>query len=698
MNQNKVIIDFETRSTVNLKKVGIWAYAEHPTTDILCMAFKYRSIVMGGLAANIVRFEGLSDRGKRIAITWLDADNNYIFEAYNAEFERAIWHCICHKRWGWLDIPLTQWRCIAAKAAALSLPRSLEGVAKALNLSQQKDKAGWALMMKMCKPRKPLKAEKVEWLEKQGFFTSEIKKGDWVTKKELEYAEKYMPTLWHEKPEDFEKLYAYCKQDVETEAAVSERLRELSTFEQNLWYIDQKINQRGVQIDVESINKAIIIRDTYEKQLLQEFKNITGLESPRQVAETVKYLERRGIKLKDLTKLSVKNALKKESNIPKFITCPKTKRALELRQTLSLSSVAKLDAMLKGVSENGRAKSILLYYGGHTGRWSGKRIQPQNMPRSTIADVEYFIELMNRGAADALSLLWGADLYKSLSACIRSFIVAKPGYDFVCADFSSIEAIVNAWLAGEQHVLDAFKAGLDLYKVAAADIFNKHYDSINKKERSAGKIADLALGYQGALKAYSKMAVNYDVHMPGEQIQVIVHAWRESHPMIKSFWYAMENAAMRATKSEYTQTWGKIIWGKKDNWLFCRLPSGRCLGYYEPKVKVKMMPWGKNKEVLTYMGVNSITRKWGEQVTYGGKLVENIVQAVARDILAEAIVRAEAHQYPVVLHVHDEIVAEVPEGFGSLKAFEELVAVNPIWAEDCPITAAGWRGKRYRKE
>lgn len=689
MSQNKVIIDFETRSTVNLTKCGMWAYAEHPTTDILCMGYR------GTTEIEIFKYPLTNKSGIIIDYIHYWLDSGWIFEAHNAEFERAIWYHICHKRWGWPDIPLTKWRCIAAKAAALSLPRSLEKVAKALGLPQQKDMGGRALMLKMCKPRKPTKKEKIEWIEKiysknlpdGGFKDFTLGAKNW----HLETAEKNMSVLWHEKPEDLERLYRYCKQDVEVEAVVSERLRELNIFEQTIWFLDQKINQRGVQIDTEVIKKAIKIRETYKGKLLSEFKGLTGLNSPQQVAETLSSLEFDGLKLKDLTKLSVENALKKE--LPGDI-----RRILEIRQTLSMSSIAKLDAMLRGTSEDGRAKSILMYHGGHTGRWAGKRIQPQNMPRSTLANVDYFIESIEREDIDTLTLLWDTDIYKSLSSCIRSFIVSRPGYDLICADFSAIEARVNAWLAGEQHVLDAFNNGLDPYKVAASDIYSKGYDDITKDERAAGKVADLALGYQGALRAYLKMSATYGVSLPEEQIEAIVKTWRGSHPRIVKFWYAMEAAAIAAVKSNYTQSWGRLTWGKKDDWLFCRLPSGRFLAYYQPRVVTKMMPWKKEKECLVYMGVNSMTKKWEEQTTYGGKLVENIVQAVARDILAEAIVRVEAHKYPVVLHVHDEIVAEVPEGFGSLKEFEDLVAIKPVWVGDCPIDAAGWRGKRYRKE
>lgn len=680
---NKVIIDFETRGTVNLTKCGMWVYAEHPTTDILCMAFK--DIV----ETRVFRYPLTDKPGIILDFIHHWLDSGCIFEAHNAEFERAIWHHICHKRWGWPDIPLHKWRCIAAKAAALSLPRSLDKVAKALDLPQQKDMGGYALMLRMCKPRKPRKQEKIEWLKGNGAFLAK----DFGVKN-LEYAEKNMPLLWHENSEDLQKLYVYCKQDVETEAAVSEKLRELNTFEQTLWFLDQKINQRGVQIDTEALKKAIEVRDTYKQKLLSEFKELTGLNSPQQVKETLALLNSWGIKLKDLTKLSVKNALEKKG----LLVGGGVGRVLEIRQTLSMSSVAKLDAMLRGTSEDDRARSIIMYHGSHTGRWAGKRIQPQNMPRSTITNVGYFIELIQKGNTEALGLLWDVNLYSSLSSCIRSFIVAKPGHDLICADFSAIEARVNAWLAGEQHVIDAFNTGLDPYKVAAADIYSKRYDDITKEERDAGKVADLALGYQGALQAYLKMSATYGVSLPEEQIQAIVKAWRASHPRIVKFWYAMEAAAVAAVKSEYTQSWGKLTWGKKGDWLFCRLPSGRFLAYYQPKIIIKMMPWGKKKECLVYMGVNSMTRKWEEQVTYGGKLVENIVQAVARDILAEAIVRVEAHKYPVVMHVHDEIVAEISEGFGSLKEFEDLVAVKPVWAEDCPITAAGWQGKRYRKE
>jgi DNA polymerase len=676
---NKIIIDFETKSTVNLLKAGIWAYAEHPTTDILCIGYKLNDSIELWTPQNGIPF----------MLKVID-NNGYIFAAHNAEFERAIWHHICHKRWGWPDIPLKQWRCIAAKAAALSMPRSLDGVAKALGLIQQKDKKGHALMLKMCKPRKPLKSEKVAWLN-GNVYGGTLKSKD-ASKSELEYAEKNIPLLWHEKQEDLERLYMYCKQDIRTEYEVDRSLRDLSVYEQNLWFVDQMINQRGVHIDVEGIRSAIKVRDRYEKILLNEFNKLTTLNSPRQVAETVCILQHEGLNIEDLTKQTVETQLDR-NDISNY-----ARRILELRQSLSLSSVAKLDAMTRGLSEDDRAKSLMLFCGSHTGRWAGKRIQPQNMPRSTIPDVDYFIELLKDDNQEALQMLWGGDLYFSLSSSIRSFITAKPGYDLVCADFSAIEARVLAWLAKEDHVIAAFENGLDSYKVAASGIFKKHYDDITKEERSAGKIADLALGYQGALNAYKKMAAGYKVFMKDSYIDSIVKGWRADHPRTKRFWSAMEKAAIRAVKTGLTQTYNGITWGKVGDWLFCKLPSGRFMTYYKPQIIEKMMSWGKSKMVLSYMGVDSMTKKWREHVTYGGKLVENIVQAVARDILAEAIVRVDAAGYPVVLHVHDEIVAEILKSFGSLTEFENLVAVSPEWATGCPIDAKGWRGERYRKE
>lgn len=652
---SNIIIDFETRSALDIKKAGVWAYAAHPSTEILCMGYRVNNAPTKIWTPQDISYA-----------LWT---SNFTFTAHNAEFERAIWYHIGHKRYEWPEIPIEQWRCTAAKAAALSLPRKLVDVAKALGLSAQKDMEGHRIMLKICKPRKPLKAEKEQW----------IKDGQ--------------PLLWHDDPEDYKKLFKYCKQDVDTEYEVNKALRDLSLQEQQMWFVDQKINGRGVHIDVKSAEAALRIKDKCEKGMLEELDNITkgAVETPRQVGKLLAWLEDKGLNLNNLTKQVVTEALELP-DIPDDI-----RRTLEIRQSMGLSSLAKITAMLNGTNEDNRVRSTMMYHGSHTGRWSGMRIQPHNMTRGDIPDVDACLEVIGKEDINLLRMLWG-DPLRAISSCIRGLICAAPGNDLICADLSSIEARITAWLAGEQHVLDSFISGLDLYAVTAARMYHKKYEEVVGDDRLRGKFAFLGLGYGGAVKALQKIAEAHGVKIPDEEAKEIVYGWRDAHPKIVQYWWAMEETVKRAIVTGKTMRIGDVYWGILGDFLFCKLPSDRLIAYYKPDIRPRTMPWGETKDSISYMGVDSTTHKWGRQFSYGGKLVENVVQAIARDILAEGLVRLEAKGYPIILHVHDEALAEVVKGFGSLEEFEQTMSAAPKWAKGLPIDAKGWRGKRYRKD
>jgi len=590
-----------------------------------------------------------------------------IVEAHNAEFERAMWYHIMHLRCGFYEIPISKWRCSAAKAASYSLPRSLEGAGQALGLDITKDAEGHRLMLKMCKPRKPRKAEREA-------------DPDWESK-----------LYWHEKPEEMERLFEYCLRDVESEYAISEALKDLPDDEQETWEMDQEINTRGVQIDTETVEAAIELIGTYSDKILEEMKSLTcgTVGSPKQVKKTLDFLATKGLVLEDLKKATVSEALSRED------LNPTAKRILELRQTLSKASTAKFEAMLKRANSDGRARSLFMYHGASTGRWAGKGIQPQNLPRGSFSDTELAIQLIRDRDLEGIKFFYG-DPMDAMSTCVRPMLTAKPGHTLVCADFSSIEGRVLAWLAGEEHILQDYRDGKDPYKVAAAGILGVAYEDVTKEERQTpGKVGELACGYQGgpgAARQFGATGSDEDIE------DSIIHPWRDNRPMTVKLWKELEKAAIAAVSTGRVIEYRGIKFGVSDGFLFMRLPSGRLLAYRSPEVKMAPTPWGKPAPKLGFMGVNSLTYKWQRQTTYGGKLAENLTQAVARDLLVLAMKNAEAAGYPTVMHVHDEAIAEIPEGKGSLEEYCNLLEVSPPWLAGCPIEADGWIGRRYRKD
>jgi DNA polymerase len=795
----KIIIDFETRSEIDLRKVGPWVYAEHPSTEILCIGYKIGK--HSNVAVHKKFLEGLYRDYKREDVPfWPDILSDfdlkfvsgpfretdpkwsgpYIFEAHNAEFERAIWHHICHKRWGWPDIPIERWRCSAAKAAALSLPRDLDRLGKVLNAPILKDPAGHRLMLQMCKPRRPRKAEKIKWLENSGIKKSVKTVTDGIGEVDvLGFAEQNMPVLWKEDKESLIKLFEYCIRDVEAEHCVSELMRDLSPKEQKLWFIDQRINQRGVKIDKPSIEAIIEIVEKPKARMQEELREITHgtIQTIGQGAKIEAWAATKGFKLENLQKETIKNILDKPQTIQRdknlleyniwsegfkatgeekgvsfegrvyaktlqeacdklailenwqeqynsekrtWHGCklfhgkrveyvdgfrpkkekplkihPQVRRVLEIRQALNKSSVAKFDKLYISSNADERCRGLLMYHGAGTGRFSGKRFQPQNLPRPEFKDVGACLEVIRERDIETLEMLWG-DTTRVVSSCIRGVLIPEEGKEFICGDFSSIEASIIGWYANEKKVLRAFAEKLDIYKVAAMDIYHTSYDKVATEQRRIGKVAVLALGFGGGVAAFQQMAPGYGVYVPDEQAEDIKTKWREAHPKIVQFWYDTENTVKKVIKTGRTMQMQKgLKWGLNGDFLFCKLPSGRLMAYYQPMIRPKKTPWGQMKDTVSYMAMDSMTNQWRVHYSYGGKLVENIVQATARDLLTDAIVRVEEAGYPVVLHVHDEILSEV--FVGDIKTFESLMAKTPPWAEGCPISVEAWRGQRYRK-
>lgn len=693
--ERTIIVDFESRSELDMKKVGAHVYAAHPSTEIFCMAYKFDEalpkihVSKKFLHAEVMSAKGLSSSIRDFApIADQLLSSKYVLEAHNAEFERAMWHHICHKRWGWPDLPIERWRCSAAKAAELGLPRKLDTVGLACDLPITKDKIGHRLMLKMCKPRKPLKAEKIEWLLHK--FIIPDKKS--YTDEDLLRAAREMPTLWHESAEDLIRLFRYCIQDVEAEHCLSKYIRPLSPREQQVWFLDQKINARGVHIDVEGAKAALELLKGPEDEMLEELKVITGgaITSTRKIQVTKDWLATQDVHLDNLQKDTVEKALLEDS-----LGHGVARRVLEIRQSLSKSSTKKFNAMPLRSSEDNRARGVHVFHGGHTGRWSGRGIQTQNMPRPEFRNLDLCVDAIKRKDFALIPFLWG-DPAKVAASCTRSMICAAPGKDFICGDFSSIECVGISWLAKEEIILDAFRRKEDVYKLAATAIYPVRYEDVTKAQRRIGKVATLALGYQGAVGAFQKMATGYGVTLPDAAVKGIVKSWREKHTRIVAYWKENEYAVKRAIKTGKPVRVGAITWGVDGDYLFCKLPSGRLMAYYKPELRLAKSPYGM-KESITYMGVDPDTTHWGRVHTYGGKLVENVVQGVARDMLVWAMFRVEAAGYPIVMHVHDELLTEVPKGFGSIEELENIMSVVPSWAEGCPLSAEGWTGNRYRK-
>lgn len=595
-------------------------------------------------------------------------DKSIIFKAHNAGFERAIWREIMHKRFGYPNIPLSQWDCTAAKAAAYSLPRDLGGVGKALKLTKRKDEDGKRVMMKMARPRKPSKKDK---------------------------------SYWHYTADDFETLLKYCEDDVLSESAVDNDLKSLDQTERLVWMADQKINDRGVKLDIEAIKAACKLIEKYQDQLNAELAEITDgfVTTLNQTAKITDWLAlHAGVQLPDLTADTVKETLERlDPTSDEY-------RVLEIRKEGSKSSVKKYPAMLRCVSNDGRVHELHLYWGANTGRWAGRYVQTQNLPRGKLTDkegepegsaMEKAVLAIKDNNIDALRAL-GAPM-DVLSSAIRGMLIADDGKDFIVADYAAIEARVLLWIAGDERALDIFRKGEDIYLDMAQDIYGRKLTKENKDERQMGKQAILGLGYQMGWQKFMDTCAKYGIMIEEDFAKTVVEVYRKKYAKNKMLWYGLEDAAVQAIETGQRVSYGKVSFQCDKKFLYAILPSGRRIAYREPWLEPSETPWGQVKQKIWHMGVND-KKQWVKMTTYGGKLTENVVQGIARDLLANAILNCErGAKYPIVFHVHDEIISEVPEGYGSVDEFEKLISTLPVWAKGLPLVAEGWRGKRYRK-
>lgn len=589
--------------------------------------------------------------------------------AWNAQFERVIWNEIMRKRYIAPPVHIEQWVCTAAEAAAMALPRHLAGAAAVLGVGQDKDKKGHELMLRMCRPR------------------STSDDGTLV---------------WWDVEERKKRLFEYCRQDVRVERAASKALRRLTDHERRIYILDQRMNDRGICIDRPLIRAAQNVAYEGVKRANATIARLT--HNPEMavtsVAKLAEWVNAQGVTTAGIAKARVRELL--DGELPDDV-----RTVLELRAEAGRSSVAKLTSMLEvACTSDDRARGLMLYHGASTGRWTGKLIQPHNFPKGEVADIESFIHPVMAEVYDYIDVF--APPIVVVSSMLRSMLVAGPGKDLIAADFSAIEARVLNWLAGQDDMLDNFRAydagdkSRDPYIINAMRLYGIPFEQVQKQpHRHTGKFQELACGFgMGAAKAVTAAKDIYELTISPAMGKTIVDNYRATHPAVKAFWKDAEDACVSAINEPgrwYYVADGRVKIAVAGAYLYIVLPSGRPLMYAAPAVVLAETPWGALKLTMEFACVNSHTHQWGRETAYGGLIVENIVQAVARDLMADAMLRLALAGYPPVLCVHDEIVCEVPKDFGSVLSFEGLMRELPTWATGCPVAVEGWRAERYRK-
>ena len=638
--------DVETFSDVDLIKCGVYAYADSPAFEILLFAWSF-----DGGETQIIDLA----QGEKLPAEVEEAifDVSVTKTAYNANFERT-----CLSKYFGRYIPPESWHCSAVQAAMLTLPRSLEDVGRVLGLDEQKMKEGKELIRYFCVPCKPTKAN--------GGRTR---------------------NLPCHAPEKWELFKTYCKRDVDVEKSIRRKLHNfpIPESEMELYRLDQRINDRGVLVDMELVRNAVSCERLHKEVVTKRAYELTGLENPNSVAQLKGWLGDMGMEAESLSKKAVAEMIAE--------TDGEVEELLRLRLMLAKTSVKKYEAIERSTCSDGRVHGMLMFYGANrSGRWSGKNVQLHNLPKNYLPDLELARELVKQGRFEDIELLYDSTP-NVLSELIRTAFIPKPGCRFVVADFSAIEARVLAWLSGEQWRLDVFTSHGKIYEASASSMFHVPMEEITKTSplRQKGKLAELGLGFGGAAGALISMGA-LDMGLTEEELPPLVAAWRKANPHITQFWWDVDAAAIKAVREKQKTKVGKIIFEYKSGILFITLPSGRKLSYVKPRMAVNKF----GRDGLTYEGISE-NKKWSRIETYGPKLVENIVQGTARDLLAEAMLRVEEKGYPIVMHCHDEIIAEVPEGTGSVDEMCEVMAVQPEWAEGLPLRADGYQCSFYQK-
>lgn len=731
----RATIDFETRSPVNIKRCGAWIYSCHPDTEVMCLYIHLPhwpdDRVEGWHPA--YPEHGVVEEGREALeelFAWVAAGG--LVEAHNVSFELGVWENHCVPRLGWPAVPRRQWRCSAAKAAVHGLPRALGAACSALELPVQKDGVGRAMMLRLCKPRKPSKAE----VGSPGFDPSVL--------------------LYHGSAEEFAVLWAYCGIDVLSEVGLSKALVDLSDEEQVVWFMDLEMNCRGMRADVAMARGALKIVTEYCAMLNAELHDITdgAVESGGQRAAFKDWIGTQGVDLPN-TKGTTLVKFKKMSGLR-----PDLHRAIHIVGEVNKTSTAKYLTITKQADQTDeRIRWQVMYCGASTGRWTGKGFQPHNIVKGHLEDADLACDVIRSGDLQYLISLYGSDsVMEVVSWACRGVLTASEGMELMVADFAAIEARVVLWLARQINALSIFDRGECIYCDLATGLYGYVVrKGIEKDERQFGKQGILGLGFQMGFLTFMLTCNKYGIRFSREMclrivgdeygeheakvrgyfggklgparnaklrdgsatvegldcdwtevihelvlMKFTVEKYRARYPEVVAMWNDQEAAAIAAVQSP-----GRVVTCERGRNSYCvvgdflemRLPSGRPLRYPFPKVRLKKVPWSdtERRPQLTFMTALS-SGAWVPQTTYGGMLVENLTQAVARDLMAQAMVRADRNpKYDVLMSVHDELIAECPTGVGDVREFERLMCVKPDWAHGCPIDAEGWKGQRYKK-
>ena len=637
-------IDFETRSCANLPDVGLDIYANDPTTEVLCIAFgaqpddvlvtdKVNNPHYGHFLSKLL--DHVAEGGK--------------IQGWNVIFEYAIWNCVCVPKYGWPPLKLEQCIDTMAIAAANNIPQALDDAGALLDAQYQKDPIGKKLIQKLCKPNK------------KGEFNND--------------------------PELLSQLFEYCSQDVRTEMAIGSVLKPLTAFEQEVWYLTQRINLRGVPVALKELQNAVLAVDRAQGALDDELLAITGCK-PSERAKLLGWLNAQGADMANMTAETVAAKLA-DTNLSKNVC-----RALELRQEGSQTSVAKFAKMME-IQRDGRIRNTLVYHGASTGRWASRGgLNLQNIARPTLDD-----EAIEKAIPKAF--VEGVASMQELSSLVRSVIKAPESKTFVDVDFSSIENRVGVWLAGQTDKVELFRKGLDEYKTFASNsLYNVPYEEVTKEQRQIAKSAVLGCMFGQGAKGLVAYAEGMGVKLTEIQSQKAVNAYRTDYKRVKEFWYECQDAAVKAIEQpNEMQEASKLRFMYAKDVLWMKLPSGRFICWRDPKVEEQLTPWGDMREGITVVNQNTFTRKWGRNMLIGSSIFQSAVQGTARDMLAEACLLLEKNGFEVLNLIHDEVLMLVDEHQAqtALDRVVTLMTTPPKWALDFPLAAEGWVGKRYRK-
>ncbi len=639
-------VDIETFSSIDLTKSGVYRYAEAPDFEVILLGYS----VDGG---DVIVLDLASGDVLPVEIREALLDDTVIKWAFNAQFERV---CLSRYLGTWLKPDA--WKCTMIWSAYMGLPLSLLGVGAVLGIEKQKLVEGKELIRYFSKPCKPTKAN--------GGRTR---------------------NLPADAPDKWEAFKAYNARDVEVELAIQRRLKNfpMPDHEWQNYYLDQEINDRGIMLDMEFVREAIDLDTRSRSDLITAMRELTGLENPNSVTQLKSWLAEQDVKTESLDKAAVKELLKE---VPAQVGS-----VLEMRQSLAKSSVRKYAAMENAVCLDGRARGLLQFYGANrTGRFAGRLIQVQNLPRNNLPDLGQARGLVKSGDHEIIEVLYNS-VPLVLSDLIRTAFIPKPGCQFIVADFSAIEARVIAWLAGESWRNAVFADHGKIYEASASQMFGVPIEEITKDSplRQKGKIAELALGYGGSVGALKAMGA-LEMGLAEEELQPLVNAWRTANPNIVRLWWEVDKAASLAVRERTTTHCYGLCFEFRSGMLFITLPSGRRLAYVKPKIGLNRF----GRDAVTYEGIGN-TKKWERIETYGPKLVENIVQAISRDILCDAMRRLDDAGLSIVMHVHDEVVIEADDGV-LLDEVCQIMSVTPHWAKGLILRADGFRCPFYQKD